>query len=202
MARSARIRILLGLVAALCLLSISIFAHPGSGIAVDRLGQIFFLDTGSGPWKMDTKGALTHLSPLRFHWLAIDPSDGLGGRLPTDPTGDWVITKVGSNPTVLISSDFPIAIGQDGSLYYSSVRSAQTRILRAKPNGDIATFATLPNSVSGSALPHINGLAAGPDRSIYYAEDSAVRRITANGKVSTIATVSALANGPSIPERN
>ncbi|MFN0278340.1 MAG: SMP-30/gluconolactonase/LRE family protein [Pyrinomonadaceae bacterium] len=192
-------RTILGL-AVVCFITTSIFAHPGSGIAVDRLGQIFFLDTGSGTWKIDAQGRLTHLSPLRYHWLAIDPSDGFAsGRLPTDSTGDWVITKAGSNPTVLISSDFPIAIGPDGNLYYPSVRSGPTRILRATPSGDITTFATLPNAVSGRALPHINGLAAGPDRSIYYAEDSAVRRITANGKVSTIATVSALANGPSIP---
>lgn len=108
-------------VAAACLLSASIFAHPGSGIAVDRLGQIFFLDTGSGTWKIDTQGRLTHLSPLKFHWLALDPSDGFAnGRLPTDSGSDWVIAKAGANPTALISSDFPIAIGQDGSLYYPS----------------------------------------------------------------------------------
>lgn len=72
--------------------------------------------------------------------------------------------------------------------------------MRATPSGDISTFVTLPkNAITGRPLQWINGLAVGPDRSIYYAEDSAIRRITANGKVSNIATVAALANGQSIP---
>ncbi len=192
-------RAILGFVV-VCLFFTSILAHPGSGIAVDRLGQIFFLDTGSGPWKIDTKGGLTHLSPLRNHWLALDIYNKFAtGRLPTDSGGDWVITKVGTTPTVLISTDFPIAIGQDGNLYYPSVHSSPTRILRASPSGEISTFATLPNAVTGRPLQYINGIAVGPDRSIYYAENSAIRRITANGKVSTVVTVTALANGPSIP---
>lgn len=52
----------------------STLAHPGSGILVDRLGQIFFIDMGSGFWRMDTRGGLSHLSPLRNHWLAMDPN--------------------------------------------------------------------------------------------------------------------------------
>lgn len=37
-------------------------AHPGSGIVVDRLGQIFFVDMVSGVWKLDVHGALTQVS--------------------------------------------------------------------------------------------------------------------------------------------
>src|SRR5687768_17509123 len=100
-------------IAATCLLAASAFGHPGSGILVDRLGQIYFIDTGSGLWKIDTRGGLSHLSPLRNHWLAMDPNDRFtAGRLPTDPGRDWVITPAGSNPTILISTDFPILIGE------------------------------------------------------------------------------------------
>src|SRR5678815_4652220 len=96
-------RIILSIAAA-CLLTASVLGHPGSGILVDRLGQVYFLDTGSGLWKIDTKGGLSHLSPLRNHWLAMDPNDRFtGSRLPTDPGRDWVITAAGSNPTILIS---------------------------------------------------------------------------------------------------
>ena len=72
-------------VLAVGILSAPVLAHPGSGIVVDRLGQIYFLDTGSGLWKIDTRGGLTHLSPLRNHWLAIDASDRFTqARLPTE----------------------------------------------------------------------------------------------------------------------
>ena len=192
-------RIILSIAAA-CLLALSAMAHPGSGILVDRLGQVYFLDTGSGLWKIDTKGGLSHLSPLRNHWLAMDPSDRFtGSRLPTDPGRDWVITAAGSNPTILISTDFPLVIGQDGSLYYPSARESNVRILRASPMGGTSAFVTLPRTVAGTALGWINGLSTGPDGSIYYSEDNAVRRITARGEVSTIATVAPLTGRSPIP---
>src|SRR5215204_3230048 len=115
-------------VAVAWLLSAPVLAHPGSGIVVDRLGQVYFLDTGSGLWKIDTRGARTHLSPLRNHWLAIDPNDRFTqSRLPTDPGRDWVISAAGSNPTLLISTDFPLVVGQEGHLYYPSARESNVR---------------------------------------------------------------------------
>lgn len=186
--------------AAACLFAATALAHPGSGILVDRVGQIYFIDTGSGLWKIDTRGALTHLSPLRNHWLAIDPSDRFTtGHLPSDAGRDWVITAAGTNPTILISTDFPLVIGQDGNLFYPSVRESNARILRTKPNGDTSTFITLPRSVAGAPLGWINGIATGTDGSLYYTEDNAVRRISAQGRVSTVAIISPLAAGPAIP---
>ena len=183
-----------------CLLAASAFGHPGSGILVDRLGQIFFIDTGSGLWKIDARGSLTHLSPLRNHWLAMDPNDRfVAGRVPTDPGRDWVITPAGSNPTILISTDFPIVIGQDGNLYHPSARESNVRIMRTNAEGRTSAVVTLPRSVAGAALGWINGITTGPRGSIYYTENNAVRRIASGGAVSTIATIPPLANGPSIP---
>ncbi len=187
-------------IAVACVLGAAAFGHPGSGILVDRVGQIYFIDTGSGLWKIDAKGAVGRLSPLRNHWLAMDPNDRfIQSRVPADPGRDWVITAAGSNPTILISSDFPIVIGQDGNLYHPAVRDGSLHILRINTEGRSSTFATLPRSVAGAALGWINGLATGPNGSIYYTEDNAVRRIAVDGKVSTIATVTALTNGPTIP---
>ena len=94
-------------------------AHPGSGIAVDRLGQVYFLDTGSGLWKIDAQGRLIHLSTKLFHWLALDANDQFANAPLPSSAGtalDWEILTVGVKPTVLIASDFPIAMGQDGNL--------------------------------------------------------------------------------------
>ena len=187
-------------IAAACVFVVAAMAHPGSGIVVDRLGQIFFIDTGSGLWKIDTRGGLSHLSPLRNHWIAIDAENRFTQpRLPTDAGRDWVLTAVGSDPTMLISTDFPLVIGNDGKLYYPSARETNVRILRTEATGGTSAFVTLPRSVAGAALGWINGLATGPGGSLYYTEDNAVRRIAANGTVTTVATVQALARGPNIP---
>ena len=181
-----------------CLLGASALGHPGAGILVDRLGQVYFIDTGSGLWKIDTRGAVSHLSPLRNHWLAMDPNDRFTqSRLPTDPGRDWVITAAGSNPTILISTDFPLVIGPDGNLYYPSVRQSDRRILRHDGAGGITTFATLPRAAKGE--PYINGLAVGPNGSFFYTDDAVIGRISAQGVASTFATVTPLANGPKIP---
>jgi hypothetical protein len=188
------------IIIAICLLAASALAHPGSGILVDRLGQIYFIDSGSGVWSLDMKGSLSHLSPLRNHWIALDPNNRFtGSRLPTDPRRDWVITAAGSNPTVLISTDFPLVIGPDGDLYYPSVREKNVRILRLGADGQTTTFATLPPSVAGTPLGWINGLTRGPDGSVYYTENNAIRRVARNGSVTTIATVTPLPRDAAIP---
>jgi DNA-binding beta-propeller fold protein YncE len=180
------------------LLSIPVLAHTGSAIAVDRLGQVFFIDTGSGLWKVDRQGRLTFLSELLNHWLALDPNNRFANsRLPTGALGE--ISRVGANPTLLLSTDYPIAIGQDGNLYYPT--RPPMRIMRMLPSGEISVLATLPATVGGP-LSHINGITAGPDRSLYYTENSVIRRINAQGRVSIAATVPALLRGPSIPGTN
>jgi hypothetical protein len=180
------------------LLSAPALAHPGAGIAVDRLGQVYFLDTGSGLWRIDTHGALTHLSETRFHWMALDEKDRFADtKFPSGAQGE--IVKVGANPTVLLSSDYPIAIGEDGNLYYPSGAAGSLRMMRMTPSGETSVVATLPATVKGEPLPYIGGLIPGPDHSLYYTEDSAIRKIDAEGQVSTVVTVQAPAESPSIP---
>src|SRR5574341_297293 len=98
-----RCRMALGLVA-IIFLSASVLAHPGSGIAVDRIGQLFFLDTGSGLWKLDTLGRPTKLSAQRFHWLTLDENSRFANTRLSSSTGE--ILNIGNKPTILISSDY------------------------------------------------------------------------------------------------
>src|SRR5438045_4502888 len=165
-------RRLVPILIATCLLSASINAHPGAGIAVDRLGQVYFLDTGSGLWKIDTRGKLTKLSGLKPHWLAIDTNNRFANTpLPTGALGE--ISRVGDSPTfLLLSTDWPIAIGQDGNLYYQSGRPGDLRLMRTTPDGAMSVFATLPKTVKGEPLPHISGIVAGPDSALYYPAES------------------------------
>lgn len=185
------------ILAVMCLFT-SAAAHPGAGIAVDRLGEVYFLDTGSGLWKIDTHGRLTHLSGTLFHWLALDENNRFANtQLPSGALGE--ISKVGTDPTVLISSDYPIALGQDGNLYYPYGPAGNLRIMRMTPSGASSAFATLPPTAKGKPLPHIGGIIAGRDGSLYYTEDTAIHRINAQGRVSTVVPVRVRVKGPSIP---
>lgn len=184
---------------AACLLPTPAVAHPGSGIAVDRLGQIYFVDTGSGVWKIDSHGTLTRVPGPAFHWMAMDANGRFANlRLPSGP--GWEMGRAGANPTLLLSSDFPIAMGQDGNLYYPLPGpGGAVQVLRLAPSGQTSVLVTLPATTARGPLRWLNGLAAGPDGSLYYTEDNAIRRIGAQGRVSTVVADIALAGCASIP---
>ena len=186
-------RWLLLALAAACLLPVPLVAHPGSGIAVDRLGQIYFVDTGSGVWKLDSRGTLTRVPGPAFHWMTMDANGRFANaRLPSGP--GWEMAQAGANPTLLLSSDFSIAVGGDGNLYYPSSTPGGVQIVRLAPSGQTSVLATL-----SATLRWVNGLAAGPDGSLYYTGDNMIGRISAQGQVTTVVANVALTGCASIP---
>ncbi|MEK6406879.1 MAG: hypothetical protein AABN34_07945 [Acidobacteriota bacterium] len=175
--------------------------HPGSGIAVDRHGDVYFVDTGRGVWKIDKRGQLTLQGGSAFHWMAIDFDGRLAKtRWPGHSEPSAEIERVGVNPTLILSSDFPVTVGRDGALYYPELGSDQrVQVVRLTRAGDRSVLATLPAVSDGLALRWLNGIAAGPDGSIYYSENTAVRRISPQGAVSTIASKIAVPDCAQIP---
>jgi len=189
---------LTALVLAIVLFPASIIAHPGSGIVVDRRGEVYFIDTGAGVWKIDLQGKLTQLPGPRFHWMAIDYDDCFSTvTLPTGARGD--ITRVGATPTLLVASDYPIAIGSNGNLYYPSYASGSGLQMMELTPADRTSVLTNLSAVRGGDLRHVNGLTAGPDGSLYYSEDNAIGRISARGQVSTVIASLTLPTCVSIP---
>lgn len=168
-------------------------AHPGSGIAVDRQGQVYFVDTGAGVWKIDRKLRLSRHPGPAYHWMAIVPSGrGAQARMPTGTGGELPV--VGADPALALSSDFPVAFGADGTFYYPQAgRDGRVRIFRSGPDGIPHEFAMLPVATEvgedGRSRPvqWIHGLAAAPDGSLYYTERHAVRRISSKGQVTLVA---------------
>ena len=162
-------------------------AHPGSGIVVDRRGYVYFVDTGSGVWQIDPAGKLVRHGSPRFHWMAIDENERpFGAHLPSIPGGE--VTVVGANPTLLLSSDVPIAVGRDGTLYYPELgQDNRLRIIAFTRSGVASVHAILPSKGPGSILRWVNGLAIGSDGSLYYTEDKNIRRVDQRGVVSTVA---------------
>ena len=186
------VRALLPALTAAALFASPAEAHPGSGIVADGRGQIYFMDTGAGVWKIDAHGALTRLPGPRFHWMTIDP-DNRFAKTPMPSGSGWEIARAGENPTLLVASDFPLAIGQDGNLLYpKSAGNNAVQILKMTPKGQTSVLARL-------TVPWVNGLAAGPDGSLYVTEDRAIRRIDKQGRVGTVVAGVTVAGCVSIP---
>jgi len=189
---------LLSALVTIAVFSLPIMAHPGSGIVVDRRGEIYFVDTGSGVWKIDSHGKLTHLPGPMFHWMTIDSDDCFStAHLPTGERGE--VTRVGTTPTLLVASDFPIAIGSSGNLYYPSYTSGSGLQLMELTPSDRTTVLTNLAAAGGGDLRYLNGLAAGLDGSLYYSEDNAIRRIGTEGQISTVVANLTLPTCVSIP---
>jgi len=84
-------------------------------------------------------------------------------------------------------SDFPLVVNMDGNIYYADTRHNSAKIIRRTPDGKESVLA------SDKIFEFINGMAAGPDSSIYFTEASnananTIRKITMDGTVSIIAT--------------
>ena len=171
----------------LAILASTASAHPGSGIVIDKEGQIFFTDTGHGVWKVDAKGELTDLRTSRFHWMDMDNA----GRFADFERsfGEWFerATPKGPKPCLVQCSDFPLTFGRDGHLYYADTRKGAGRIVRRTPEGRETILARDP------ALESIDGITCGPDGSLYVTQntggkETAIRKITMDGAISTIAS--------------
>lgn len=164
------------------------FAHPGSGIVVDRQGEIFFTDTGEGVWKIDPTGQVTLHGGPAYHWMTLDHESRLAGvNWPQFVEPSTQIEKLGSNPTLFVASDFPLTTGADGALYYPELgRDNRLRVYRTFASGERAQFAVLDRAADGKELRWLNGMAAGPHGAIYFSENAAVRKIDSLGVVTTI----------------
>lgn len=165
----------------------NVSAHPGSGIVVDKNGQVYFTDTGLGVWKIDNQGKLTYIPASRFHWMAIDE---IGYFAESQKNfGEYFerVTPQSTKPSLIMCSDFPLVINKDGNIYYAYTRPGSAKIIRRTPGGKESVLA------SDKIFEFLTDIAAGPDGSLYFTEASnpnanTIRKITKNGKVSVIAS--------------
>jgi sugar lactone lactonase YvrE len=162
-------------------------AHPGSGIVVDREGNIYFTDTGMGVWKTDKEGKLTYMPASKFHWMAIDEVGYFAESPKSFGEHFERVTPQSTMPALIMCSHFPLVVGKDGNIYYADARHSSAKIIRRTPEGKESVLA------SDRIFEFINGIAAGADGSLYITEASnananTIRKITMNGTMSLVAT--------------
>lgn len=175
-------------------------AHPGAGIAVGKNGVVYYVDTRSGVFALDPQGRITKREGPAFHWFAFDPQ-GRFRKTPFPSIPGAEFRAAGSDPTVVLSSDYPVTIGADGKFYYPDGSDGQRiRIVGIDPSGARSVRATLPPiRRGGEVVVWLNGLAAGADGSLYYTEDRAIRKIDARGQVTAVAVNVAVPNCAAVP---
>jgi len=157
-------------------------AHPGSGIAVDREGQVYFTQTnGKGTWRMSPKGDLTLISELRDHWLDID----VDGRFSRSHLKDFErITPDGAKPTILTCGNFPFTVNRDGNIYFAYWKPGRLEINRQSPDGNAS-----PLELQGDTktpIGGVTGMASGPDGSLFVTDGSILLKVTLSGGISTV----------------
>lgn len=175
-------------IALLCFLPCSkLSAHPGSGIVLDKEGNIYFTDTGKGVWKIDMQGKLIFLPASRFHWMTIDAT-GFFAKSPKS-FGEYFerVTSKSNKPDLIMCSDFPLVVNKDGNIYYANTRPGSAKIIKRGADGKEVVFA------SDKTFEFINDIASGADGSLYITESSnananTIRKIKTDGTVSIIAT--------------
>ena len=130
-------------------------AHPGSGIAVDTGGRVYFADSGKGIWSAAPDVRLRLVSNSALHWLAMAPR---GTPLPAAGGYFEHVSPSGTDVVLVLSSDFPCAVAADGSVIFADTRAA-TRIVRRTPSGDEKPLAQ-------ETFHLVTGLAIAPDGAV------------------------------------
>lgn len=155
-------------------------AHPGSGIAVDPAGHVFFTDTGQGVWRIDRDGALTLVNPSAMHWMALDRAGGFADA--PEQFGEWFgrLTPRGQKPALVSCSDFPCVVGADGNLYYAKMHGLT--LVRRTPAGGESVLVTREAFGVGAGRPvGVNGLACGADGTLYLVSLDSLNKTVGSG---------------------
>ncbi len=190
------------------LLASSVSAHPAWGIVVDRNNQIYFSDIET-VWKIDAQGKLTifraGVSGTHVHEINLD---GNGNLLGVDNSYEpatkrfsaalWKMTPEGKFSYVLAPTyDPPKAMTNwkdgAGNSYYvgeSDNTGREIFVLKRTPEGKVTTLAG--NRQAGDkyrqvALYSVGGMAFGSGGELYFTENSNVRKVTMDGRMTMLA---------------
>lgn len=205
-AMSLRVALVL-VVIALMLATSRAEAHEGWGIVVHRSGWIYVADIPANIiWRISRDGKVELVAAGKHsHALVLDSAGNVYGTNPhlTLPIRSvWRLSLNGQLSDIIAPTEnFPLGLqsfmmDSTGNLYSANARNAQTPellLLRRSPDGQITTLAggTVGHrdGISSTAqFTGIDGMAWGPDGSLYLTDGSYVRRVFQDGTVTTLGT--------------
>src|SRR5688572_7252875 len=168
-------------------------AHQGWGIVVRPDGTIYMADIPTNTiWRVTPAGDLQVAVADKHSHALIGTDDGaIWGTHehgPRRPGEVWKLSADGNVTTVVMaSSSFEMSLhsfllAPDATVYSTNLYAGPNgphRLLRRSSAGEV--------SVAVAGARGIDGLAFGPDGSIYYTDADALRRLLMDGTVATVA---------------
>lgn len=165
-------------------------AHPGSGIVVDKYGNVYFTYSGVGVVKISADGNLTYIHKATDgHWLCLD-EQGLFSQ--AQPTYFKRITPDGIKPAIIFAGGgSPIIVNRDGNFYYCGGQNGDMHpgaktLIRETQGKQQTVFASSLDKTLDVLDDGITALAAGPDGTIYLAGWNSILKVTMDGKITTL----------------
>jgi hypothetical protein len=159
---------------------------------VDSEGNVYFIGSRQGVMLIDTSGKLLVFHrDSGGHWLALDQ----GGAFSDVRPGLFErITPDGTKPALIFASGgAPIAIGEDGELYYGSSGSREESfpagamtVARLSARGERSLFSPSLKEKLASLGDGITGIASGPGGSIYVATWKGIVKLNRDGSIARV----------------
>jgi len=177
----------------LVLLAATAWAHPGWGMVEDRTGNVYFTDLKQ-VWKVSPEGRMSVAVPrVHTHELCFDAAGNLLGEhlwYEGDATRRWRQRVWQLSPSGAISdlvSERAAFQERDsfvrdaaGTMYWASL-ARPLLIRRSTADGKVMTHAT-------GAFTEIGRMTVTKDGVLYLMDAGDLRRVSADGKVTTVAS--------------
>jgi hypothetical protein len=165
------------------------FSHPGTGIVIDKYGNIYFIHTGVGIAKFSNKGILTYVHKSNDgHWMCLDER-GIFSR--TQPGYFERITKDGELPVIIYAGGgSPIAIGNDGNFYYcggdnGDLNPGAKTLVRESPQNEQTIFSPSLQDTLNKLNEGITGIDAS-NSAIYVACWNSLLKVNMDGMITVL----------------
>lgn len=186
MSRRSNFRLLAGLLFA----TLPAAAHPGIGIVMDRQGNVFYTDL-SHVWKIAPDGAKSiAVRGVHTHELHLDAQGTLHGEHLWYSDGRW------AHYTWQLSADGKLTKSppRDGSRQnHSFVRDAKGNMYWFEPGSPAAFVRVSPEGQrmrlgENSTYRDVRWITATPGGEIYFTDAGDLRKLAADGSVTTLAS--------------
>jgi len=193
--------------------ALSVWLPSVSGVAVDRLGNVYF-GAGNCVYKVDGTGTLTRVAgssrpgdfgdggPATSAQLSLPTSVAVdsAGNLYIADGGNDVVRKVAANGTITtvagtVGTPKGVAVDRSGNLYIADY--VMSRIRKVAPDGTVTTVAGNGTDgysgdggpASGAQVNDPEGVAVDGAGNLYIADtfNNVIRKVSAAGLITTVA---------------